>query len=67
MGLVKKPFEWCSTVGVAQSQEHRSTPLGVCEADLHSEQSFRDGKILRMGHYAKILLARFRFNWGVYQ
>ena len=53
--------------GVVQAQISLETPLGVCEADLHSEQSFYDGKILRMGHYAKILLARFRLNRRVYQ
>ena len=46
--------------GVAQSQMHRSTPLGVCDTVLQGKQSFRDGKILRMGHYAKILQLRFR-------
>jgi len=46
--------------------EHRRTPLGVCEAYLQGKQSFYDGKILRMGHYAKILLARFRLFLGVY-
>ena len=46
--------------GVVRSQESRITPLGVSDKVLHSEHGFRDGKILRMGHYAKILLARFR-------
>jgi hypothetical protein len=43
------------------------TPLGVCDPYLHSEQSFYDGKILRMGHYAVILQLRFRLNLKGYQ
>ena len=39
---------------------HRGTPFGSCGADLHSDQSFYDGKRLRMGHYAVILQLRFR-------
>ena len=46
--------------GWTLAQICHSKPLGSCGADLHSEQSFYHGKILRMGHYAKILLARFR-------
>lgn len=46
--------------GADLAQISLEAPLGVCEAYLHSEQSFRDGKILRMGHYAKILQLRFR-------
>ncbi len=46
--------------GVVQAQISLETPLGVCDTVLQGKQSFYDGKILRMGHYAKILLARFR-------
>jgi len=41
------------------------TPQGVCDTVSQGKQSFSDGKILRMGHYAKILPARFRFVSGV--
>ena len=47
--------------GVAPAQISLATPLGSCGADLHSDQSFYDGKRLRMGHYAKILQPYFRF------
>jgi hypothetical protein len=46
--------------GVTLSQIDPTTPCGVCGADFNSKQSFFHGKIHRMGHYAKILLARFR-------
>jgi hypothetical protein len=53
--------------GSTLAQNVPMTPLGVCDPILHSEASFSDGKILRMGHYAKILLARFRLDRRVDQ
>ena len=53
--------------GRAQAQISLATPFGSCGADLHSDQSFYDGKRLRMGHYAVILQLRFRLNLKVYQ
>jgi len=47
-------------------QQHRTTPLGVCDRVLQGKQSFYNGKILRMGHYAVILQLRFRLNRRVY-
>jgi len=43
-------------------QQHRKTPLGVCDRVLQGKQSFSVGKILRMGHYAVILQPYFRLN-----
>ena len=47
--------------GRVQAQISLATPFGSCGADLHSDQSFYDGKCLRMGHYAVILQPYFRF------
>jgi len=51
--------------GVTLTQICHSTPLGVCDHNSHSEQSFTVGKILRMGHYAVILQPYFRLNLRV--
>jgi len=65
MGVVKKPFEWCTAVGWRGANNTVGTPLGSCNAISQGKQSFTVGKCLRMGHYAKILLADFRVVSGV--
>ena len=67
MNTVEGLFAGCTAVGWSRAENTVGTPLGSCEANSHSDQSFWDGKCLRMGHYAKILLARFRRNRRVYQ
>ena len=49
------------------SSDRPVTPLGVCDAVLHSKDNFYNGKRLRMGYYAVILQLRFRLNLKGYQ
>jgi len=53
--------------GRALAQISHTKPLGSCGAVLYSKDSFYDGKILRMGHYAVILQPYFRLNLRVDQ
>lgn len=51
--------------GPHPSQINPNTPLGVCDPDLNGKGAILFGKILRMGHYAKIrqpLLATIRHD-----
>ena len=65
MAVQRKPSENGSHGGQrwgSPGSDRPATPLGVCDAVLHSKDNFYNGKRLRMGHYAVILQLRFRLN-----
>jgi hypothetical protein len=66
-GAGKEALRMVVNGGVAPAQIGHTKPLGPCGANLHSKDSFYNGKRLRMGHYAVILQLRFRLNLRVYQ